>query len=265
MHTASSAKAPAAWALRGAARVPRQAQRARARDGRERDRQGSSSRRRSTSSLRARRRNIVARKRGHLPVGPHRTPSSSAIFAKLSERRHAPSDRASSGRPTARRSSSTKIGELPNELQAHLLRLLGRRASTSGSAESKRRVADIPSRRRDETGTPTSFKEDLRRAPRASPASARPRRATRGTSRSLARHLLLRNRRARSAHRRNRSSTRGTARPASPRLTRELRAGALVLHSWTTHVRELEGVLPPGGVDEQGQGARSEPTRCRSS
>jgi transcriptional regulator with AAA-type ATPase domain len=126
-----------------------------------------------------------------------------------------------------------EIGELPSELQAHLLRLLdGGEYQRLG--ESKRRVADIrlvaaTNRSADE------LKEDL--AARLGLRLHLPGLDERREDVTLlARHLLLRIA-ARDPHIADTFFENG-----EPRLTSQL-ARALVLHAWTTHVRELEGVL----------------------
>ena len=131
-----------------------------------------------------------------------------------------------------------EIGELPSELQAHLLRVLdGGEYQRLG--ESKRRVADI----RLVAATnrhPDELKEDLgaRLALRVHLLGLDERRED---VTLIARHLLRR-----TAARdpsigetffEHWNGTRG-----EPRISAEL-ARALVLHSWSTHVRELDGLL----------------------
>jgi two-component system nitrogen regulation response regulator GlnG/two-component system response regulator HydG len=131
-----------------------------------------------------------------------------------------------------------EIGELPSELQAHLLRVLdGGEYQRLG--ESRRRVSDI----RLVAATnrhPDELKEDLgaRLGLRIHIGGLDERREDVTT---LARHLLRRTA-ARDPHIgevffEGWDGTRG-----EPRISSEL-ARSLVLHSWSTHVRELDGLL----------------------
>jgi len=131
-----------------------------------------------------------------------------------------------------------EIGELPTELQAHLLRVLdGGEYQRLG--ESKRRVADIrlvaaTNRHADD------LKEDLgaRLGLRLHLPGLDERRED---VTLLARHLLLRTA-SRDAHIGEAFFEGWDGTKGEPRLSADL-ARALVLHSWTTHVRELDGLL----------------------
>ncbi len=131
-----------------------------------------------------------------------------------------------------------EIGELPTELQAHLLRVLdGGEYQRLG--ESKRRVADIrliaaTNRSADE------LKEDLgaRLALRVHVPSLDERRED---VTLLARHLLLRTA-ARDPQFGETFFEDWDGKKGEPRISSEL-ASALVQHAWSTHTRELEGIL----------------------
>ncbi len=131
-----------------------------------------------------------------------------------------------------------EIGELPSELQAHLLRVLdGGEYQRLG--ESRRRVADI--RLIAATNRPASdLKEDLgaRLALRVHVPGLDERRED---VILIARHLL-RCTAARDAQIGEAFFEGWDGKHGEPRFSAEL-ARALVLHSWTTHVRELDGLL----------------------
>jgi two-component system nitrogen regulation response regulator GlnG/two-component system response regulator HydG len=140
-----------------------------------------------------------------------------------------------------------EIGELPSEMQAHLLRLLdGGEYQRLG--EAKRRVADV----RIVAATNRSveeLKEDLaaRLALRVHLPGLDERREDVPL---VARHLLLRA----AAKDPQLGATffegwNGTA--GEPRVTGEL-CRALVLHGYTTHVRELEGLLWRAAASSRG-------------
>lgn len=141
-----------------------------------------------------------------------------------------------------------EIGELPSELQAHLLRVLDG-GDYQRLGESKRRSADIrlvaaTNRSLDE------LKEDLG-ARLALRLHIRGLDERREDVTLLARHLLLRIAR-RDPHIGQTFFDRWDGTSGEPRLTSAL-ARALVMHAWTTHTRELESVLlrsassSPGG------------------
>jgi hypothetical protein len=140
-----------------------------------------------------------------------------------------------------------EIGELPSELQAHLLRVLdGGEYQRLG--ESKRRVADIrliaaTNRSADE------LKEDLgaRLGLRLHLAGLDERRED---VTLLARHLLLRTA-ARDAHLGEAFIEGWDGKTGEPRLSADL-ARALVLHAWSTNVRELEALLLKAASSSKG-------------
>ncbi|MBS2014833.1 MAG: sigma-54-dependent Fis family transcriptional regulator [Deltaproteobacteria bacterium] len=131
-----------------------------------------------------------------------------------------------------------EIGELPSELQAHLLRVLdGGEYQRLG--ESKRRVADI----RLIAATNRSveeLKEDLgaRLGLRLHLPGLDERRED---VTLIARHLLARTA-AKDPQIGERFFEGWDGKTGEPRLSADL-ARALVLHGWTTHVRELDGLL----------------------
>jgi len=131
-----------------------------------------------------------------------------------------------------------EIGELPSELQAHLLRVLdGGEYQRLG--ESKRRIADIrlvaATNRR-----PDDLKEDLcaRLALRVHVPGLDERRED---VTLLARHLFLRTA-ARDPQLGETFVDGWDGKKGQPRISSEL-ASALVQHAWSTHARELEGIL----------------------
>ena len=131
-----------------------------------------------------------------------------------------------------------EIGELPSEMQAHLLRVLdGGEYQRLG--ESKRRVADI--RLVAATNRPAEdLKEDLgaRLALRLHLPGLDERRED---VTLLARHILVRTA-ARDPQIGETFLEGWNGTEGEPRLTAEL-ARALVLHAWSTNVRELESLL----------------------
>jgi len=131
-----------------------------------------------------------------------------------------------------------EIGELPTELQAHLLRVLdGGEYQRLG--DSKRRVADI--RLIAATNrAPEELKEDLgaRLGLRVHLPGLDERR---DDVTLIARHLLLRTA-ARDPHIGETFFEGWNGMTGEPRITADL-ARALVLHAYTTHVRELEALL----------------------
>lgn len=140
-----------------------------------------------------------------------------------------------------------EIGELPSELQAHLLRVLdGGEYQRLG--ESKRRVADIrliaaTNRNADE------LKEDL--AARLGLRVHLPGLDERREDVTLlARHLLLRTA-ARDAHLGETFFEGWNGKTGEPRLSAAL-ARALVLHAWSTNVRELEALLLKAASSSRG-------------
>ncbi|MBX3190566.1 MAG: sigma-54-dependent Fis family transcriptional regulator [Labilithrix sp.] len=140
-----------------------------------------------------------------------------------------------------------EIGELPTELQAHLLRVLdGGEYQRLG--DSKRRVADIrliaaTNRNADE------LKEDLgaRLGLRLHLAGLDERRED---VTLLARHLLLRTA-AKDAHLGETFFEGWDGSKGEPRLSADL-ARALTLHAWSTNVRELEGLLLKSASSSRG-------------
>ena len=141
-----------------------------------------------------------------------------------------------------------EIGELPSELQAHLLRVLdGGEYQRLG--ESKRRVADIrliaATNRAAE-----DLKEDLgaRLGLRVHLPGLDERRED---VTLLARHLLLRIA-SRDAHLGEAFFAGWDGRTGEPRLTADL-ARALVLHAWSTNVRELEALLLKAASSSRGE------------
>jgi transcriptional regulator with AAA-type ATPase domain len=140
-----------------------------------------------------------------------------------------------------------EIGELPSELQAHLLRVLdGGEYQRLG--ESKRRVADIrlvaaTNRSADE------LKEDLgaRLGLRLHLPGLDERRED---VTLLARHLLLRTA-ARDVHLGETFFAGWDGKTGEPRLSADL-ARALVLHQWSTNVRELESLLLKAASSSKG-------------
>ncbi|MDB4940992.1 MAG: Nitrogen regulation protein NtrC [Labilithrix sp.] len=141
-----------------------------------------------------------------------------------------------------------EIGELPSELQAHLLRVLdGGEYQRLG--ESKRRVADI--RLVAATNRPAEeLKEDLgaRLALRLhlTGLDERPEDVT-----LLARHLLLRTA-ARDPQLGEAFFEGWNGTHGEPRLSLDL-ARALVLHAWTTNARELEALLLRSAATSRGK------------
>ncbi len=131
-----------------------------------------------------------------------------------------------------------EIGELPSELQAHLLRVLdGGEYQRLG--ESKRRIADI--RLIAATNRNVSeLKEDLgaRLALRVHVPGLDERRED---VMLIARHLLLRTA-ARDPQIGEAFFEGWDGKTGEPRVSAEL-ARALTLHAWSTHVRELDGLL----------------------
>ena len=141
-----------------------------------------------------------------------------------------------------------EIGELPSELQAHLLRVLdGGEYQRLG--ESKRRVADIrlvaATNRNAE-----DLKEDLgaRLGLRVHVPGLDERRED---VTLLARHLLLRTA-ARDAHLGEAFFEGWDGVRGEPRLSSGL-ATALVLHAWSTHARELESLLLRAASSSKGE------------
>jgi hypothetical protein len=140
-----------------------------------------------------------------------------------------------------------EIGELPSELQAHLLRVLdGGEYQRLG--ESKRRVADIrlvaaTNRSADE------LKEDLgaRLGLRLHLPGLDERRED---VTLLARHLLLRTA-SRDAHLGESFFEGWNGKTGEPRLSADL-SRALVLHAWSTNVRELEALLLKAAASSKG-------------
>lgn len=131
-----------------------------------------------------------------------------------------------------------EIGELPSELQAHLLRVLdGGEYQRLG--ESRRRVADIRLVAATNRAV-EELKEDLgaRLGLRLHLPGLDERR---DDVTLIARHLLVRTA-AKDPPIGERFFEGWNGTTGEPRLSAEL-ARALVLHSWTTHVRELDGLL----------------------
>jgi transcriptional regulator with AAA-type ATPase domain len=141
-----------------------------------------------------------------------------------------------------------EIGELPSELQAHLLRVLdGGEYQRLG--ESRRRVADI--RLIAATNRHVSeLKEDL--AARLGLRVALPGLDERREDAPLiARHVLLRA--AAKDPQIGETFFEGwDGKTGEPRLTGDL-ARALVLHGWSTHVRELEAILWRSAATSRGK------------
>ena len=140
-----------------------------------------------------------------------------------------------------------EIGELPAELQAHLLRVLdGGEYQRLG--ESKRRIADI--RLVAATNrSPDELKEDLgaRLALRVHVPGLDERRED---VTLLARHLLLRTA-ARDPQLGETFFEGWDGKKGEPRISSEL-ASSLVQHMWSTHTRELEGILLRAASSSQG-------------
>ncbi len=140
-----------------------------------------------------------------------------------------------------------EIGELPSELQAHLLRVLDR-GEYQRLGESKRRVADIrlvaATNRAAE-----DLKEDLgaRLGLRLHIAGLDERREDITV---LARHILIRTA-ARDADLGARFFEGWDGANGEPRISSEL-VNALVLHQWSTHARELEGLLLRAAASSEG-------------
>lgn len=140
-----------------------------------------------------------------------------------------------------------EIGELPSELQAHLLRVLdGGEYQRLG--DSKRRVADI--RLVGATNrNPSELKEDLlaRLGLRVHVPGLEERREDVPL---LARHLLLKTA-SRDPQLGERFFEGWDGKTGEPRLTSEL-ALTLVLHAWTTHARELASLLLRAAATSKG-------------